>query len=1177
MKQKYLHRYFAGLLSACVIAGTTPVYAEAPDSSSDLEETTLQTLPETDSTEQTDSTDHTNSTDRTDSTNQSDSMGENAPADEKTPTEGNGSGQEDIVTEESISTEGLPSEAPEKAAPEEHTDVTIDEQGVVTLTAEGYDIPADVKEQSVAVWSRENAQDDIRWYKLEKTDTGLTVKVDLKNHGAKDDLYYFHLYYKTADNKMVCFSTKNYEVSGVFKTRMEATENANGFRISLTNPTVAPKKVEFAIWSAQNSQDDIRWYTASYDAQKKSAVFNWDLSNLKHFGDVHVHCYATDAAGKKVFQGSLILKVESKRPEIGSVNAVFTPDTGKYKVTLSGIKNADLIQKILVPTWSDSKQADIIWHEARKNADGTYTVDSQISAHGNRTGTYNVHVYVTDKSGVQFMAGKTTFTVEAPSIRTNTEAVITGTSCELRAINYPELNSAKNIRVAFWSKDKGQDDIRWYPLSRKTEVNGSKSDTVWYAKIDLKNHGAKNDTYYAHVYYDNATGKPVCISPYSFTVNDLFKTSVNATQTSTGYKIVLSNPTIDPKAVRFAIWSKENGQDDIKWYNASYDSKKREAVYNWTLDNLKHKGDVYIHCYATASDGSKVFQGSANVTVGDLPKINAGKAAVRTVKQDHSYQVAVTELDANTVKSVSVAVWSAAGGQDDLVWYPASRNGSEYLASIPIQKHKTAGHYYVHVYVTKTDGKQYTDPDLQTGFDVSSDLVCEYAYTDRQTDNGTFVIHMNEYGYTAPKTVSFNVWTEANGQDDLEVLPAVKQADGSWAAIVNPARHGYEAGIYRISSNLSLESGQTCTGNESSYNVSEETVLYTIVASEESATAILQGHADASDVSFKVWSVNGGQDDLKNYPAVSRGDSWTYEILKKNHGNAGQYKVEAYVDGNLVATDLFSFDENRLADSWYSISTAHGGGGQGAGKNDIYTNCLSAMNNSYQQGYRTFEIDVLLTKDNQPVLYHTWKTDILDKYRYSSATSAGPSYAEFMNDTMYGGKYKTSDFKTLLTYLKQHPDVKILLDTKYRSVAEIKNLYTILLQTASSMGAVSNLQNQIIPYFFATDQLSAIRSVCTFKEYHFATYAAYRWQTGSFPLEDFRSLIQFCKMNNVLSISLWDSLVTADMIRVADSYGITVYVHTTDDPATAERLLQMGAAGIVSNKITPVQAVGFIQ
>lgn len=24
----------------------------------------------------------------------------------------------------------------------------------------------------------------------------------------------------------------------------------------------------------------------------ENAVFNWDLSNLKHFGDVYVHCYA---------------------------------------------------------------------------------------------------------------------------------------------------------------------------------------------------------------------------------------------------------------------------------------------------------------------------------------------------------------------------------------------------------------------------------------------------------------------------------------------------------------------------------------------------------------------------------------------------------------------------------------------------------------------------------------------------------------------------------------------------------------------------------------------------------------------------------------------------------------------------------------------------------------------
>lgn len=1157
-----------------------------------------------------------------------------------------------------------------KTAEEEtaKTTVTLKENGIAEVLAQRYTFPSNLKEVTVAVWSAKGGQDDLKWYTLKNTDQDWKATVNLYDHASEDGVFYFHLYYKTADNKMTFLIDQTLTTTDVFHQELTAVEKADGFELILRNPNIQPQKVSFAIWSQTGGQDDLKWYNCTYNTTTRTASCQWDLSNLKHYGAVVVHCYVTDKNGKQTFAGDLNLNIP--KPAIGSIQAEYNKETGAYTITLSAIEAESCISKILVPVWSDSKQQDIIWHQARKNADGTYTVASNVFAHGNRKGTYNVHVYVTDKLGVQEFNGSTTFSVDSIEISTRTEEIVSENGiCEIRAINYPQLNTGKDVRVAFWSAKDGQDDLKWYPMTRKEELSGDKKDTVWYAKPDFRNHGAVNGIYYAHVYYNDSTGKAVCASTYSFEVKDLFKTNLTAEQKSGAVQITLSNPTVTPKSVRFAIWSQTGGQDDIKWYDASYNSTTKQAVLNWKGDNLKHSGNVIIHAYVVQSNGQSVYQGQTTVDISGITaekldvvftqktgsfkidlsgvtgfaksmkaavwndpkqadikwytltssasgnwtytgKISdhgyrtgtynvhvyatdtsgkqtlcktavftadtAGELSITPVSDNYMYKCTVTGLNTADVKGVKVAVWSSLNGQDDIIWYTAVKSGSSYTVNVPVKNHKTLGTYIAHAYVTRNDGSQYNSKAMQKTFAVDSAASCGFSYIDRQADNGTFVVRSEVYAYTEPTTVQFKICTAKDGEDDLETVNASLQSDGLWAYVVNPCKHNFETGDYLISATAVFADGTTSDLGNGTFHVSDTAQFYTVVASEQEAYAIVQGYTDAGSVTMNVWSLNGGKDDLRSYTAEKTETGWRTVIRKADHGNAGQYQADLYVDGTFKATDLFSFDENRYADSWSSISSAHGAGGQGSNHAEIYTNCLTAMNNSYAQGYRTYEIDVLLTSDSEPVLFHTWSTNILDHYKYSSATAAGPTYSAFMKDTMYGGKYATTDYKQLLTYLTQHPDIKVLLDTKYRTSSELRMLYTKLQQKAVEIGAVSAMRNQIIPYFFATDQLEAIKSVASFNEYHYATYGVYKQSIGTFPVETFRSLLQFCKMNQVLSISMWDSLATGELIRMADSYGINVYVHTTDDPATAARLLKLGAAGIITNSITPVQALGFL-
>ncbi len=54
--------------------------------------------------------------------------------------------------------------------------------------------------------------------------------------------------------------------------------------------------------------------------------------------------------------------------------------------------------------------------------------------------------------------------------------------------------------------------------------------------------------------------------------------------------------------LRFAIWSKENGQDDLTWTPATAtDSSNKEWVCRFDLAKLKSMGEVYIHAYTGAT------------------------------------------------------------------------------------------------------------------------------------------------------------------------------------------------------------------------------------------------------------------------------------------------------------------------------------------------------------------------------------------------------------------------------------------------------------------------------------------------------------------------------------------------------------------------------------------------
>ncbi len=180
-------------------------------------------------------------------------------------------------------------------------------------------------------------------------------------------------------------------------------------------------------------------------------------------------------------------------------------------------------------------------------------------------------------------------------------------------------------------------------------------------------------------------------------------------------KITLENPKKSITNARVAIWSVTGGQDDLKWYTMK---KNSAGSYYVTVSALylKHSGKVYAHLYTDTDTfiGSKTFKFTAAEYKQTQNAVTvSGSSDTRTIRLRNPKK---------TYKTVSVAVWTEKGGQDDLVWYTMKKQSNgDWKATASVNSLIHGGRAYAHVYAngsTFLGEKTFTAPPM--GFEVCS-------------------------------------------------------------------------------------------------------------------------------------------------------------------------------------------------------------------------------------------------------------------------------------------------------------------------------------------------------------------------------------------------------------------------------------------------------------------------
>lgn len=287
---------------------------------------------------------------------------------------------------------------------------------------------------------------------------------------------------------------------------------------------------------------------------------------------------------------------------------------------------------------------------------------------------------------------------------------------------------------------------------------------------------------------------------------------------------------------------------------------------------------------------------------------------------------------------------------------------------------------------------------------------------------------------------------------------------------------------------------------------------------------------------------------------------WKFQMkfgsLKTFYSNINRIAVGGGVLSVILIALLFLNSFNKTVDdSWNVYPIAHAMGGIDGYD---YTNSLDAFEYNYELGHRVFEVDFSVTSDGKMVCCHDWNIGY-----QAGIDAAHISSEEVFKATPILGKYTPLTLEEVLFLMKEYKDIYIVTDTKSAS-NKISEHFEIILNTAYETGAEEVL-DRIIVQIYKGKTLELVREVYDFPIIIYTLYSS-GWDESA---EGFLDICRFCKKNNIRNITMWHYLATPEILEIAKSYNIDVFVHTVNDIEAADELIQSGVKGVYTDELIP--------
>ena len=583
--------------------------------------------------------------------------------------------------------------------------------------------PNGVRTVSVPIWSETGGQDDLVWYTANRQANGTyIVNVKAENHKNSTGLYNVHLYYVQNNGQMtgVGGTTTTVAIGKKNQTPVSAdltiakSEKDGTFTITAKNLQGFDgyKEVKIPFWSHANGMKDIIWYTPTRQADGSYTVTAKASDHENADGKYEAQVFYVDAQGQNKFVKKAFIDYTATKP----ANAVAADLTitksekdGTFTITAKNLQGFDGYKEVKIPFWSHANgMKDIIWYTPTRQADGSYTVTAKASDHENADGKYEAQVFYVDAKGQNKFVKKAfiDYTASKPSADlTITKSESDGTFT-ITAKNLQGFDGYKEVKIPFWSHANGMKDIIWYTPTRQADG----SYTVTAKASDHENADGK---YEAQVFYVDAQGQNKFVKKAFIDYKNQSRPTgtllIQNNNKDTGTFDVIIKDVYSPKGVRTVqvpTWSDKDGQDDIRWYEATRQANGDYKVSVKASDHKNSTGKYHIHLYYIQNDGSRVGVGTTTTDVEFRNAQTKTQAAIKNVNSGAgTFTVTVDQApQGRQIKNIRVAAWSKAH-QENLYWYSATPTGMHTEITVSANNHgNEAGNYTTHVYVDYKDG-----------------------------------------------------------------------------------------------------------------------------------------------------------------------------------------------------------------------------------------------------------------------------------------------------------------------------------------------------------------------------------------------------------------------------------------------------------------------------------------
>jgi len=240
-----------------------------------------------------------------------------------------------------------------------------------------------------------------------------------------------------------------------------------------------------------------------------------------------------------------------------------------------------------------------------------------------------------------------------------------------------------------------------------------------------------------------------------------------------------------------------------------------------------------------------------------------------------------------------------------------------------------------------------------------------------------------------------------------------------------------------------------------------------------------------------------------------------------------------------------------------------------------YTNSLEAFQRNYGRGFRVFEVDVVRLADGTALLAH----DGLEANYGLNKPFTQATWADLAGHK-YLGQYTILRVQELAGLLRDHPDMYVLLDSKYARL----DIYKSMLQYAPER----SLRERIFPHVADRAELTEFRTAYPLQNFVLALYHTQSQNRYDDPIAG-----DFTNRYRAPAVMMWWrdrdlSLSLAANGRQGRRYrpsfasalrgvGANVYVHSLGDPNQIQRFWDLGIGVYSDNPFPPLDGPAALQ